>query len=62
MFTDKNYEKAIECYTKAIELSENTSAIYFANRSLAHLRQENFGYALNDAVSAVKADPVYLKA
>jgi len=47
-------------YTKAIELQPN-SAIYYANRSLAHLRQESFGYALQDGVSAVKADPAYLK-
>lgn len=47
-------------YTKAIELNPN-NAIYYANRSLAHLRQESFGFALQDGISAVKADPTYLK-
>ncbi|SPP87783.1 serine/threonine-protein phosphatase 5 [Drosophila guanche] len=56
----KEFTKAIDMYTKAIDLYPN-SAIYYANRSLAHLRQESFGYALQDGVSAVKADPGYLK-
>lgn len=59
--TDKEYNRAIELYTKAIEL-DPANAVFFANRSLAHLRQESFGYALNDAVSSLKADPAYLKA
>ena len=48
-------------YSKAIDLDPN-NAVYLANRSLAHLRQESFGYALTDAISAVKSDPAYLKA
>lgn len=47
-------------YSKAIELYPS-SAIYYANRALAHLRQESFGLALQDGVSAVKTDPSYLK-
>lgn len=58
--TDKEYDKAIEMYTKAIEV-DSKNAVYFANRSLAHLRQESFGSALEDGVSAVKVDPSYLK-
>ncbi|EDX13572.1 serine/threonine-protein phosphatase 5 [Drosophila simulans] len=60
MLKTKEFSKAIDMYTKAIELHPN-SAIYYANRSLAHLRQESFGFALQDGVSAVKADPAYLK-
>lgn len=56
----KEYDKAIEMYTKAIELEPNT-AVYYANRSLAHLRQESFGSALEDGVLAVKNDPTYIK-
>lgn len=47
-------------YTKAIELDAK-NAVYYANRSLAHLRQESFGLALEDGIAAVKADPAYLK-
>lgn len=60
-FSDKDYDKAIELYTKAIDI-DSDNAVYFANRSLSWLRQESFGYALNDAVNALKADPGYLKA
>lgn len=47
-------------YSKAIEL-EPTNAIYYANRSLAYLRQECFGSALEDGILAVKNDPTYIK-
>lgn len=56
----KDFSKAIEMYTKAIDLNPN-NAIYYANRSLAHLRQESFGSALQDGICAVKSDPAYLK-
>ncbi|XP_037030544.1 serine/threonine-protein phosphatase 5 [Bradysia coprophila] len=59
-FKKKEYDKAIDFYTKAIELVPK-NAVYFANRSLAHLRLENFGFALQDAASAVQSDPAYLK-
>lgn len=38
------------------------NAVYYANRSLSYLRQESFGYALNDAIASMKSDPAYLKA
>lgn len=47
-------------YTKAIEMDPN-NAVYYANRSLAHLRQESFGSALTDGISAVNSNPSYLK-
>lgn len=47
-------------YSKAIE-SEPNNAVYYANRSLAHLRMEAFGSALEDGIAAVKSDPAYLK-
>lgn len=58
--TEKEYDKAIEMYSKAIEL-EPENAVFYANRSLAHLRVESFGSALEDGISAVKSDPAYLK-
>lgn len=57
---EKEYDKAIEMYSKAIEL-EPENAVFYANRSLAHLRVESFGSALEDGISAVKSDPAYLK-
>lgn len=61
LYTDQEYDKAIEFYTKAIELNPN-NAVYYANRSLAYMRVESFGFALADGMSAVKSDPTYLKA
>jgi len=60
-FKNKDYDKAIDLYTKAIEIDPQ-NAVYYANRSLSYLRQESFGYALNDAISSMKSDPAYLKA
>lgn len=47
-------------YTKAINLQPQ-NAVYYANRSLAHLRQESFGSALEDGILSVKNDPTYIK-
>ncbi|OON17156.1 tetratricopeptide repeat protein, partial [Opisthorchis viverrini] len=57
--SDGEYDKAIENYTKALQLKE--SAIYFSNRSLAYLRTECFGYALEDATKAIELDGSYVK-
>jgi serine/threonine-protein phosphatase 5 len=46
-------------YTKAIEM--NPKATYYANRSIAYLREEYFGYALQDAIDAIKVEPSYIK-
>lgn len=59
-FKQQDYQEAVNLYTKAIELSP-TSAVYHANRSIANLRMENFGYALNDANKCLDLDPKYVK-
>jgi len=59
-FKDKKYEDAVRLYTSAIELNSK-SAVYFANRSFANLRLENFGYALEDATKAISLDKKYIK-
>lgn len=59
-FVAQNYGAAIEFYTKAIEANPNV-AIYYANRSFAHLKIECFGYALTDATEAIKLDKNYIK-
>ncbi|XP_013171099.1 PREDICTED: serine/threonine-protein phosphatase 5 [Papilio xuthus] len=60
-FKKQNYDAAIELYTKAIEKNPN-NAVFFANRSIANLRLENFGYALVDASMAIDLDKNYTKA
>jgi len=60
-FKTEKYPLAIELYSKAIELNP-TNAVYYANRSISHLRLENYGYALADASRAIETDKTYLKA
>ena len=45
---------------QAIETDPN-NAVYYANRSIAYLRTECFGYALADASKAIETDKTYLK-
>jgi len=60
-FKNEKYPQAVELYSKAIELHP-ANAVYHANRSISHLRLENYGYALADASKAIEADKTYLKA
>ncbi|CAK8676635.1 serine/threonine-protein phosphatase 5-like [Clavelina lepadiformis] len=60
-FKEKNYEDAVCLYTQAIGVYPK-SAVYYANRSFAHLRLENYGYALEDATRAIENDRKYIKA
>ncbi|GAA54812.1 small glutamine-rich tetratricopeptide repeat-containing protein beta [Clonorchis sinensis] len=55
------FEEAIACYTKAIELSPY-NAVYFCNRAAAHSRLEQQDKAIEDCQSALKIDPKYSKA
>ena len=61
LFKTERYHLAIEMYNKAIELNP-TNAVYFANRSISHLRLENCGFALADASKAIETDKTYLNA
>lgn len=54
------YDVAISLYSKAISLNPNV-AVYYGNRSLAYLKTECFGYALNDATKAIELDKNYIK-
>jgi serine/threonine-protein phosphatase 5 len=46
-------------YSKAIDYFP--SAVLYANRSIAYLRTECFGYALTDASTAIELDKNYVK-
>ena len=60
-FRQEKYSQAEELYSKAIE-ADSSNAVYYANRSITHLKQENFGYALSDASKAIELDSSYIKA
>ena len=59
-FHNKNYEKAIELYTKAIELSP--LSIYYSNRSQAFIFYNKLDEAIEDARTSRKIDPKNFKA
>ncbi|XP_035230471.1 serine/threonine-protein phosphatase 5-like, partial [Stegodyphus dumicola] len=59
-FKNKEFDKAIEMYTQAIEHNPNVGA-YYGNRSFAYLKTECFGYALRDASKAIELDETYVK-
>ncbi|KAL2937496.1 Serine/threonine-protein phosphatase 5 [Bienertia sinuspersici] len=59
-FKAKKYSQAIDLYSQAIELN-NQSAVYWANRSFAHTKLEEYGSAIHDATQAVEIDPKYSK-
>ena len=56
----KHYVEAIEWYGYAIE-KDPTVAVYYGNRSFAHLKMESYGFALSDASSALDLDRTYIK-
>ena len=66
-YQQKNYEKAIEYYTKAIEADHDNTKAYH-NRGLAHFKQggwkhtEPFEKAISDYTRAIELDPDYLDA
>ncbi|CAB3398804.1 unnamed protein product [Caenorhabditis bovis] len=58
-FKDQAYDVAIELYTMAIEY--NPTAMLYGNRSMAYLKKELYGIALEDADQAIALDPSYVK-
>jgi|UniRef100_A0A7S4FNT6 serine/threonine-protein phosphatase 5 len=55
------FPKAIDAYTKCLELDDKNVAVY-CNRAFAHLKVEAFGSALEDANVAIDLDPAFVKA
>ncbi|GAB2274683.1 Serine/threonine-protein phosphatase 5 [Dionaea muscipula] len=59
-FKGHKYTQAIDLYTQAIQLN-GQNAVYWANRSFAHIKLEEYGSALQDASKAIEIDPKYSK-
>ncbi|EOO04138.1 putative small glutamine-rich tetratricopeptide repeat-containing protein a protein [Phaeoacremonium minimum UCRPA7] len=55
-FKEKNYARAIEEYTKAVELQPN-SATYLSNRAAAYMSAAKYEAALEDCRRAADLDP-----
>lgn len=58
---ERHYSDAVEGYTAAIT-HDPTNPVYWSNRAFAHIRQENFGSAIQDATQALELDSSYAKA
>ncbi|KAI1262549.1 protein phosphatase 5 [Xylariaceae sp. FL1019] len=60
-FAAHDWNKAVELYSKAIELNDKEPT-YYTNRAQAHIKSEAFGYAIADATSAIELNPGMVKA
>ena len=60
-FTQRGeHQKAIECYTRAIELDGKVAA-YYGNRAACHLKLSKYSDALADSMKAVEIDAKFGK-
>ncbi|KAK3328468.1 serine/threonine-protein phosphatase 5 [Cercophora scortea] len=60
-FAAHDWEKAIDCYSRAIELNDQEPT-YWSNRAQAYLKTEAYGYAIRDATRAIELKPSFVKA
>lgn len=60
-FAAKDFGKAIELFTKAIEISEQPNHVLFSNRSACYASSKDFVNALSDAKECVKINPTWAK-
>ncbi|GCB67553.1 hypothetical protein scyTo_0005148 [Scyliorhinus torazame] len=63
-FQRKDYDKAIDCYTKAIQLAKDKKvlAVLYKNRAACHLKKEDYTPAASDASRAIDIDASDIKA
>ena len=57
----KEYDEAIEAYTRSIDLNPNEPATY-CNRAMAYLRSKNYARCIEDADKTIELEPDYVKA
>jgi stress-induced-phosphoprotein 1 len=60
-FSAKDFPKAVELFTKAIEASETPNHVLYSNRSGAYSSLKNFEAALKDAEECIKINPSWAK-
>jgi small glutamine-rich tetratricopeptide repeat-containing protein alpha len=56
----KQYDEAIDAYTKAIEL-DPSNPVYFSNRAAAHSSKADHLSAVVDAEKAIELDPKFVR-
>lgn len=60
-FSAKDFTKAVELFSKAIEVSESPNHVLYSNRSGAYSSLKNFESALQDAEQCIKINPSWPK-
>ena len=60
LFANRNYEAAIDCYTKAI-MKNPSVPHYYTNRALCYLNQKRWNQAITDSKYALERDPNLVK-
>ncbi|KAK9466069.1 hypothetical protein V1512DRAFT_264665 [Lipomyces arxii] len=60
-FSSKQYDEAIQAFTKAIEVSPAPNHILFSNRSGSYASKNDFANALKDAESCISIAPTWAK-
>jgi len=59
-FAAKNYDEAIDCYTKAIRLDDKNH-VFFSNRSASYAGKQKWTEAISDAKACIRLDPSFIK-
>ena len=60
LFANRNFEAAIDCYTKAI-MKNPSVPHYYTNRALCYLNQKRWNQAITDSKYALERDPNLVK-
>lgn len=60
-YKNKEYTKAINLYTKAIQ-SDPTDPNFYSNRGLCHFNLGNYSECIKDCDKAIKYSPSFVKA
>jgi len=59
-FASKDFAKAIEHYTKAIQL-DSKNHVFFSNRSASYAGLKEWSKAMDDAKECIRLDPLFVK-
>ncbi|WWC65177.1 uncharacterized protein I303_107791 [Kwoniella dejecticola CBS 10117] len=64
LYSKKDFQKAVECYTKALEVSIRKDAVFYSNRAACYTNFSPPEYAkcVADCDEALKIDKTYVKA
>ena len=60
-FSAKDFDKAIDLFTKAIEVSETPNHVLYSNRSACYTSLKKYEEALKDAEECIKINPTWSK-